>query len=167
MLAKDAKSEFERYLAVRGEPDAGLTPERALGAMLAFYREVRAEDCDLAADGDMLLAQWGGFGLKDGGSQSGSQKPGRVQREPYFVFDITRQFIPAGAENDDDEIFQLAVRFKFALSDELRGLKNGNRWCRTPAELAEFEDFIRSQPAFALVRSRTDARVDVSYGQAG
>ena len=36
-----------------------LAAAEALELMAAFYRDVRAEDCDLDADGDMLLFQWG------------------------------------------------------------------------------------------------------------
>ena len=59
MKAKKAQKEFHRHLAGRGEALATLTPERGLDAMLSFYRDVRAVDCDIAEQGDMLLYQWG------------------------------------------------------------------------------------------------------------
>ena len=39
----------------------------AIELMTAFSREVRADDCNMDADGDMLLFQWG---LSDCGGQS-------------------------------------------------------------------------------------------------
>ena len=91
----DARSTFERLLAARQHDLATLAVRDGVAAMLAFYRATRADDCDLADDGDMLLFQWGPTYLVDGPT-------------PYVV-DITRQFIPTGGE--DEDIWQLALTF--------------------------------------------------------
>ena len=62
--------------------------------MLAFYGSVRFDDVDLAADGDMLLYQWGAYDWGEGES---------------FEFDITRQLILGTGE--DEDIFQLSLTF--------------------------------------------------------
>ena len=54
--------------------------------MLAFYESMRFDDVDLAADGDMLLYQWGTYDWGRGAS---------------FEFDITRQLILGAGEDED------------------------------------------------------------------
>ncbi|MGE0430938.1 MAG: hypothetical protein AB7K09_00545 [Planctomycetota bacterium] len=90
--------------------------------MLEFYRDVRAVGCDLEADGDMLLAEWGvsTFG-----------------RGPAYQFTITRQFIVADGE--DDVISQLQLTFRYPVGE---GAATGNRWCATPDDVDTFAGVI-------------------------
>jgi len=84
MNAKNVKKEFLRYAAGRGESLPKMTPSRALESMLSFYGDIRADECDVAGDGDMLLFQWGTYDWGDG---------------DHFEFDITRQFVFGGGED--------------------------------------------------------------------
>ena len=61
MKAKKAKQEFERLIQRSGMCVGSLAPARGLEMMLAFYMTARFDDVDLAADGDMLLYQWGAY----------------------------------------------------------------------------------------------------------
>ena len=132
--AKQAQQEFQDYLAERGTSVDVLTPATALDAAVAFYREVRASDCPVELDGDMLLCQWGTHDWGGG---------------PYFEFDITRQLITDPEE--DEDIRQLSITFRFTPDDTLRNLGSGNRWCYTPDGTDEFVEFIRAQPSYVAV----------------
>jgi hypothetical protein len=129
MRSQDAREERERLLAVRGLAVAGLSVRDGIEAMLDFYRTVRADDCVIADDGDMLLFQWGTY------------EAGNVAE---FHVDLTRQFIRAGGE--DDDIWQLSLTFGFAPA----AIASGDRWCATPGELAAFAAFVRSHPSWAM-----------------
>lgn len=146
MKVEHAAAELERHLARRGEVEPALTPSTAVGSMMAFYRDVRADECAIEEDGDMLLFQWGTYDWGQG---------------PRFELGITRQFIVGGGE--DDDITQLHLTFRFEPDEALRSLGAGDRWCRTPEGLAEFSSFIEEHPAYRAVGSRTDGELDVQY----
>lgn len=112
--------------------------EAGITAMFEFYRDVRADDCVIADDGDMLLYQW---------------SPGQL--------DITRQFIAAGA--DDDDIWHLSLTWQVGETD----LPRGHRWCSTPGELAEFETFVRSHPAYLAAIQAPASRFTLDFSPAG
>jgi hypothetical protein len=150
MKGETAKEELEKFLAARGITLSRLTPSQGMGAMLAFYAAVRVVDCDLDCDGDMLLFQWGTF---DWGAGC------------RFEVDITRQFIAGCGE--DHNIWQLQLTFAFPPSDLLRAIGKGDRWCRSPAELADLASYIEAHPALAAVGTRPDARVTLHYQCAG
>jgi len=59
MKPTEAKEEFERFVAEAGATVSEFKPIDAIRLMLDFYQQERAEGCDLPADGDMLLFQWG------------------------------------------------------------------------------------------------------------
>ena len=114
----DAPSAFGSFLhASTGRAIEHLGPTRAFEAMLAFYENERASECDLDADGDMLLFQWGTYDWDGHGA--------------HFEVGIARQFIASGAE--DDEIWQLHVTFRAEPDDVTAALASGNRWCSSPA----------------------------------
>jgi hypothetical protein len=150
MKAKRAKQEFEKLIRRSGERVGSLSPSRGLEMMMAFYRTVRFDDVDLAADGDMLLYQWGTYDWGEGES---------------FEFDITRQLILGIGE--DEDIFQLSLTFKFQPTVALRQLGAGNRWCHSLEEVEEFRSFIDSSPAIIAVRQATPSRVQLEYAVAG
>ena len=93
MKASEALSHFQNFVRRRGATIDNLGHDEAVQLMLDFYREVRADDCDLDAGGDMLLFQWGTY---DWGSGEA------------FEYDITRQLI---REPYYDEILQLSLTF--------------------------------------------------------
>jgi hypothetical protein len=150
MNANEVKKEFARYLATRGEAFPNMTPAPALEAVLSFYRDVRAEECDPAAGQDMLLFQWGTYDWGKG---------------KHFELDITRQFM--FEDGEDEDIWQFHVTFKFHPTQELVDLKSGNRWCESPEDLPSFASFVRGHPASAAVGSRTDGQPSLEYECAG
>ncbi len=142
--------EFERYLLERGEKIPPSTPRVGIAKMCAFYRDIRAADADLEADGDMLLFQWGTYDWGDG---------------ERFEIDITRQLIRDGAE--DDDIWQLHLTYRFEPSDTLRALGSGNEWCWRPTYLADFEDDVMSHPAVSAMGADESGDGVLKYECAG
>lgn len=150
MNARTAKEEFEAYVRARGANLQALSPSAGVEAMLAFYHDVRADGCDPEQSGDMLLYQWGTYDWGSG---------------PHFKFDVTRQLVmPPG---EDENIWQLGLTFRFAPSPTLQTLGSGNKWCASPTEQEAFATFLRAHPAYASVRARSDAAVELRYEQAG
>ena len=126
-----------------------LSPAEGIRLMLSFYKNIRSEGCDLDADGDMLLYQWGTYDWGEG---------------RFFEFDITRQFI-ADTDEDDNVISQLRFTFYYCPCPELDELKSGNKWCETPEGLEEFESFIISTSAYNTVSNFKQHKVEVSYSE--
>ena len=118
--------------------------------MLDFYRDMRAEGCDLDHDGDMVLYQWGCYDWGEG---------------EFFKLDITRQFIDGAGE--DDDIRQLHLTFKFEPAEPLREVKNGNRWCCSPKDLPAFRSFIDSSKAMKAVADAKGKAVSLELEIAG
>jgi hypothetical protein len=145
MKFANAEDTFRQFLEQRGKTIDELTPEHGIDAMMEFYRSVRADDCDIDADGDMLLFQWGTFDWGDGGE---------------FELDITRQFIPL--EEGAGEISQLSLTFRFEPDSDLDELGKGNAWCHHPNELPEFDRDLRSSDAYLAVCARTDGEVELA-----
>lgn len=150
MKSSDAMKEFEQQLATRGLNVAQLTPGQGLERMPAFYRDVRATDCNIAEQGDMLLYQWGVYDWGKG---------------PQFELELARQLVAVGGE--DDDIWQLHLTFRFAPSGVLHALGRGDRWCQSLDEVDEFATFLMSHPAKVAVAHRSDAAVELWYDQAG
>jgi hypothetical protein len=121
-----------------------------INCMLDFYSEVRAEDCDVEGNGDMLLFQWGTYDW--GGGR-------------WFELDITRQFIVGDGE--DDEIFQLSATAKFKPSSELDSLGSGNQWCENLGKVSAFAEFIASSAPMRILRGTTPDKVEIDYECAG
>ena len=133
-------------MALAGTPISELTLAQGIRLMLDFYRDVRAENCNLDEDGDMLLFQWG---------------PG----QGGFECDITRQFIVAQSEDEEDDpaMSQLSFTFQFSPSPQV-AIKSGNRWCYAPDGLAEFEAFINSTDVFQALQTARSKKVILDYG---
>jgi hypothetical protein len=148
MTREDAKSRFKALLSERSNGDQ---PEGIVACMLDFYRDERVADCRIEDDGDMLLYQWGTYDWGQG---------------RWFDLNITRQFIPAGGD-DDQGIFQLSLSMKYTPTPDLDALGSGNRWCGSPGELSEFSDFVKSSAALKAVTGRPCDKFKVEYSQAG
>jgi hypothetical protein len=152
MTPESAKSELEKRIRQVGTAVGELTSAQGVRLMIDFYRNVRADHCQLDKDGDMLLFQWGTYDWGQGRK---------------FQFDITRQFIDSEIEDDDNAISQLSTKFYFLPSAELDAIKSGNRWCSTPAESADFEAFIVGSDAYLAVQALPPSKVTIDYGIAG
>jgi hypothetical protein len=127
------------------------TVPTGLECMLRFYAQLRADGCKLDEDGDMLLFQWGVYDWGTG---------------PMFEIDLTRQVILPD-EVDDDAIWQLHLTYLYSPSSKLSGFGEGNLWCHAPADLTDFEAFVRASPAVAAVGGITPDEVAVRFDPAG
>lgn len=145
--SSQALEQFKRLLAERANSD---TPGAIISCMLSFYRDVRATDCDLDDNGDMLLYQWGTYDWGEG---------------RWFELNITRQFITSGS--DDEDILQLSVTARYSPSTELDALQSSNRWANSPNDLPDFENFIRLSRPMEVLRDRSAMQMMISYEPAG
>ncbi len=153
MNANQAKQKFEILINNAVPSLIDLTVDRAVTLMLDFYRHERADDCELANDGDMLLYQWGTYDWGEGKS---------------FEFDLTRQFIVDDGTEDDD-VWQLSLTFKFLPTNDLVSKDTGNRWCNNPdpASINEFETFIRNSAAYEAALAEKRESICLEYFNAG
>jgi hypothetical protein len=149
LTSHDTKREFESFVYARGARIESITPRSAVVEMVAFYRDIRAEDCDIETHGDMLLFQWGTYDWGNG---------------PKFEFDITRQLCRSG---EDEDIWQLHLTFRFDPTDALQMLGEGNTWCQSIEGLDTFTELVRSSRVFAQVADRVDAKLVLDYECAG
>lgn len=140
MSPETSLDRFRDQLAQSGLTQESLTPSEVLAQMLRFYREVRAEKCDLTSEGDMLLFEWGSHDAGDS--------------EMEFFLDFTRQFILDGDE-DEDGMSQLFVRLHYPLTGDLAKLGDGHHWCEHPDDAAKFEEYILSCEAYRTVVALT------------
>ena len=151
MIPKNAKTEFEKRIKQSSVSTGSLTPAQGIRLMLDFYHDVRADDCELDNDGDMLLFQWGTYDWGAG---------------PSFQFDITRQFILAELEglDADSAMSQLSFTFHYTPSTQFDAMREGNRWCRTPYELTEFAAFITGSDVYRAIATAKPTKVTLEYG---
>lgn len=120
MKSREAKTRFLTRLKAAGTSLSEQTPKSGIDAMLAFYTEERAADCDPDDDGDMLLLEWGTYDWGDG---------------PAFELGITRQFM----DEEDDEPRQLKLKFRSTVA---KISEEGNRWCESPDAIPQFRVFV-------------------------
>jgi hypothetical protein len=151
MKPETAEVEFENVLTQRSLDRARLTPEQGVAAMLAFYRDERAEGCRFERDADMLLFEWGVYNWGRG---------------EFFDLSITRQLIH-DSSGEDEDIWQLGLTFKFSPTHPLRAVGQGHRWCHDLGELEEFERFLRASAAFQAVVALIPNTVELRYECAG
>jgi hypothetical protein len=149
MKPKEAKEEFERFVAEAGAVVSEFKPIDAVRLMLDFYQQERAEGCDLQADGDMLLFQWG---VHEWGKQ------GR-----WFEFNLTRQLMD-DEEQEEENTAQLSLTCYFPPTPALNSIKPGSKWCGMPDELAGFEYFVVKSPAFLAVGKLDPENVALTFG---
>jgi hypothetical protein len=154
MTPEDSEKELERRIKQSGTATSELRPAQAIRLMLDFYKDIRAEKCELDEGGDMLLFQWGTYDFGEGS---------------FFLCDITRQFIVSHTEDEDDDasISQLSLTFSLTLSPHLDAITNGKRWCNKPDELESFEAFILSSDVYRVVQDLRPKEATLSYGIAG
>jgi hypothetical protein len=150
MEPKDAINAFRNYLSDAKLELEKMTPAQGIDSMIAFYREERVEGCSIEEDDDMLLFQWGTYDWGNG---------------EFFNFDITRQLIFDGSA--DENIWQLSLTFKFSPTDTLRKLKSGNKWCSSPKNILQFDQYIRNSTAFKNVASDILSIVELDFHCAG
>ena len=149
MKPSESKHEFQARLERQLRELSSLSVIDGINAMFEFYRDVRATDCDIEGDGDMLLFQWGIYDFGHG---------------EHFLVDVTRQFIDSRLE-DDDAISQLHLSFLHTPEASLVAIEAGDRWCTSPTELPGFEVFVRSHSALLRTRLLAPKRVTLEYDE--
>ena len=150
MTPNTSRKEFEQRIKQAGVSIDDLTPAQGVKLALDFYRDVRADHCEFENDADMLLFQWGTYG---------------VDAKRSFNLDLTRQFILEEPEDEADEytMSQLSLTFHYAPSPQTDAAGNDDRWCGTPDGLTDFEAFITGSPAFAAVAGARPTKVVVNF----
>ena len=155
---KVALEAFRTFLAGKGLNEATLTLRDGFEAMLDFYRDKRASGCALEEDGDMLLFQWGTYEWARLPLGSGTDK--------VFDLNLTRQLI-LDERGEDDDIWQLALNFKFEPSGELGALGRDNKWCHTLQELPPFREYVLASAPVTTCSNLQIGRRTLEYGCAG
>ena len=155
MKVKNAPTVFKQFAGQKGLNIEQLSGAGVIDLMIDFYSHVRADECDIEEDGDMLLFQWGLYRFED---------------IKYFEYDITRQLIIESAEGEDDEdeeerIWQLSLTAKYKPSERLEALGSGNRWCEHPRDLDAFKSFISGHEATSEVKTLTPDAVVLVFDQ--
>jgi hypothetical protein len=151
MRARDVEHAFRSFLATEGIDVARAEPAVGVSAMTRFYVRERADDCDVTRDEDMLLFQWGSYDWGQGEN---------------FEIDIVRQVVLPD-ESDDDAIWQLHLTYRYPVSDCLRALGAGDRWCGAPSDLGDFERYLGGLRLNAALAGRVDADVEIRFECAG
>ena len=144
-----AKAEFEKFIVEWGATSVALTPANSINLMIEFYKQIRAENCPINEDGDMLLYQWGTFNWGE---------------DMYFQWGITRQFIETGFEGDDG-MSQLSLCFYFHSSEDFNSLRSGNRWCSSLRDLLDFESYIKTNTAYLKAATANPTRIEIKYSK--
>lgn len=153
MRSEDARNAFVRFLDYHGT-DADLRdPVAAFRLACAFYETERVVDCDLEADRDMLLVQWGVYDFGDG---------------PWFRFNLTRQFIPGLPSVDspmesDFPIWQLSWTLFLSPSEALAALGKTNRWCNRPSRVSALVDELSGLPLLTVLATQRAEHTEMSY----
>ena len=77
---------------------------------------------------------------------------------------IPRQFIEQGVEEDDDEMSQLSLTYRYEPTPGREALGEGNRWCNGVGQLAAFRSFdLSCASCVALTDSEASVVLDHCY----
>ncbi|MDZ4401500.1 hypothetical protein [Prosthecobacter sp.] len=147
MHPADSAAKFQDSVNASGMTVEGLDAAKALARMLAFYHDVRAENCIQDEEGDTLLFQWSTYDQGQG---------------PNFQLELTRQFIEPGDE-DEDGMSQLSLTLQYASTDGLLTLGKGGHQCGSPAGLAVFEAAVLASQAYRAVTPLKPQKVSLLW----
>jgi hypothetical protein len=151
MTARELDKTFQRFANDRGV-DLMLAPfEIGMSALIEFYAIQRFSDCDLSADGDMLLYQWG---------------TNQWAEPPSFELDLTRQIIFSDA-TDDEAIWQMHLTYHFGPTERTGGIEAGDCWLSNPEKAQEFAASVMDSAAIRAVIGQKPTAVSVSFECAG
>lgn len=180
MKPQNAKREFEALLLQRELSLTILTIDQACKVMLDFYRLHRAEGCDVAAEGDMLLYQWDVVVSEVHGrclemNLTRQFSLAEISDEESDSADDSEEDVNMHESSDDDEsgdnepIWQLSLTMLFPLQASTEAVVPGNKWCSTPRPQAVdyFEKFIRESPAYQWAVVLKAVSVELDYFNAG
>jgi hypothetical protein len=154
---REALKAFREHLAARRLSETTLPVHDGFEAMLDFYRDMRADGCDLD-DADMLLFQWGTYDWARLPLGTGTHK--------VFELGLTRQLI-LHERSEDDDIWQLELNYEFEPTDQLDALGTGSRWCHSLQELPQFREHVLASQVLAVCGSLKIQYVTLEYECAG
>ncbi len=137
---------FEAYVEAAGSSLPEILPGLGIAKVLSFFETITAQGCKGPSQ-DMLLFEWGTYDWGNG---------------KFFELSISRQFVEQGLEGEP-EISQLRLVFKYPSSSQLGALGEGNRWCKSRAELREFEKFIHESAAYQGLARKEPPGVSLSH----
>ena len=136
-----------------------------------YYRDLRVEDADLDAQGDMLLLQWGRTRpwLLSGPTDLRLGEASVPEADvPRRYLDVTRQIVPTGGSPDvefDDVALQMSLTLVYEAADGSE--TNHNLWVETPDGLASALVTLRETPFVAGLLSRVPDRLVATIDWAG
>jgi hypothetical protein len=145
MKATDSETALRKRLGGSLEQ---LTARKGIAAMCSFYADERADGAAIGSDRDMLLYQWGidTFNAPD-----------------VFQVSITRQINVTG----ESQPYQLALIFSFKPTDASQKIDGSNLWCRSPADLPAFQQYIDLSAAFKAAADAKPDRVELQLERCG
>jgi len=139
---------FREFAKQRGCVLEHTTPATGFEVMFAFYREVQAAEHLLD---DRLLYQWNVWNSKEG---------------PFFVLNLTRQFVEEGEEGRDDELMsQLLFDLVFPVFEGARAFKGSNEWLESKDDMDRFVSFVHSSPPYKAVKDLYPLRIELSWSE--
>ena len=142
MRPSESAAALRRFLAGRGIDIGTATLAQIVDAALDFYASATTAGLADTGDADMMLFQFGVYEWGEG---------------EQFSFDLTRQFVIAGAE-DDGAMSQLHCTAYYEPTATLRSIGRGNRWCHSQSELPGFKAAVLASEAFQVAGSLTIRR---------
>jgi hypothetical protein len=152
MKVAESEASFRKALRRQARRVADLDADSGVSAMVNFYLSSRVDDVvDISDGGDMLVFQWGTYDWGNG---------------PSFEYDLTRQFIVDGYD-DDDALWQLSLTLRFKSDSRNEAIGRGDRWCREPSQIDVFKEFIQTADATVYARTNVPERVELTLEQAG
>ena len=154
MRVADARSVLEDLARSDGQEVETLTPPEAVGLMVRFYSEIRADDVDLACAGDQLFVSWGTWDWGEG---------------PSFQYSIRRQFYVADTSPDqaDDGIWSLELLFRYEPTPESATLGSGSEGCDLPQEAERVREVVATLAATQYAKRTPPAQVEFTFRQDG
>lgn len=147
MHPSDSADTFQHAVAASHTTVENLDAQHALERMLAFYRDVRAENCDQSEEGDTLCWQWGTYAQPQGAN---------------FQVELARHFIEPGNE-DEDGMSELSLTLQYAPTDKLEALGRGRYECGSPEEIKDFESAVLASPVYRAVASLKPRVADLEW----
>jgi hypothetical protein len=155
MNADEVINGFKPFVYSKVKNIEALSPSDATELMIEYYSTVRADNCDLDADGDMLLFQCGTHDWGNG---------------KYFEYNVTRQFTFTAQFEDDEEeweedvMWQLYITLKYTPSDVLDNL-DAEIWCDSPNDAPDFFGIIEAHKSTKQVSPLKLSAVDIGFRQ--
>ncbi len=150
MKTREALKQFEEFLAEKSVDIQSAPAKQGLMALVLFYRDVRAEDVELMADGDMLLYR---FGIHDRGAGE------------RFELNLTRQLMYV--EGEEDDTFQLSLTCAYPPTDALRALGSHEQWCFHPEELDDLIAVLQASEPYVRLKDDAPGQVELTFGATG